>query len=103
MLIQPLALGCRHHDVVACSRCALKPERDLLFLSLVMVMSHPPRAPPGPDRPSAVLDTRYRDVSLNLRLAGLIGDHPHGVTGEALSRALKRAAQFRPGRESQRI
>ena len=40
MLVEPLALGRGHHDVVARPRGAVEPERDLLVLGLVVVMSH---------------------------------------------------------------
>ena len=39
MLIQPPALGRGHHDVTIRPRSALQPERDLLLLSLIMVMT----------------------------------------------------------------
>ena len=44
VLVEPVALGRGHHDVVARPRGALEPERDLLVLGLVMVMSHGSRS-----------------------------------------------------------
>ena len=52
VLVEPVALGPGHQDMVARPRGALEPERDLLVLGLVVVMSHRSHPSPGTGRPS---------------------------------------------------